>query len=94
LTRHLQQQTPRNDEITNTAANLSWVPAPIGSGPYLPIWQISPVVPMKPLLNLNALVNAVNTLAYREVLRTGQAVVDAATNLKGEIWVRLGYSGK
>jgi class 3 adenylate cyclase len=85
VNRQLQQtSTPNiNDEISNIAANLSMVPAPVGSGPYLPIWQMSPVLPFKTLLNLNMLMHPINFGSYNEVLRTGKAAVGAVTNLKG-----------
>jgi hypothetical protein len=83
-TRQLQQTSPLiiNDEISNIAANLSMEPAPVGSGPYLPFWQMSPVLPFKTLLNLNVLMHPINTGSYEEVLRTGKAAVGVVTYLK------------
>jgi hypothetical protein len=58
-------------------------PAPVGSGPYLPFWQMSPVLPFKTLLNLNVLMHPINTGSYDDVLRTGKAAVGVVTYLKG-----------
>lgn len=58
--------------------------APKGAGPYLPLWQLSPVVPSGALVNFNALSHPIAQKSCRETLRTGQAVIDFAENLNKE----------
>jgi hypothetical protein len=79
VTRQLQLLPALNDEIGTLDANLSYVPSPEGTGPYLPIWQMSPFLPMKSLLTFDILWNPINSGVYREVLRTGNVVVDSST---------------
>jgi class 3 adenylate cyclase len=78
------------DVIMNLAPDGTTFVAPEGSGPYLPVWQISPVVPMKSLLNFNVLSHPAGAGSYSEVINTGTAVIDISSNLEGE---NLGNTG-
>jgi class 3 adenylate cyclase len=61
------------------------VPRPPGSGPYLPLWQLSPTPPDKILLNYDALSKPSEREAYMTVITSGQAVIDTATNVNREV---------
>lgn len=78
------------DTIENLTPNGTNIVAPPESGPYLPVWQHSPVTPTKALLNFNALTHPASAGGYREAMTTGQAVIEAAINLAGE---HLGRTG-
>jgi len=52
-----------------------------GTGPYLPIWQMSPVLPLINLLNLNTLDPIFFNGPYSQVLKTGQASLGLMTHL-------------
>jgi class 3 adenylate cyclase len=84
------QESDLRDVIVNLASDGTQNVAPEGSGPYLPVWQISPVVPMKSLLNFNVLSHPAGAGSYAEVINTGQAVIDISANLEGE---NLGNTG-
>jgi Adenylate and Guanylate cyclase catalytic domain len=94
-TRQLLQQQPAVIEfdmlglpISNSIFNLQedgfTLPAPANSGPYLPVWQVSPVVPMQSLLNFNALSHPAGKGAYTELIRSEQPVLGMADNLNQE----------
>jgi class 3 adenylate cyclase len=55
---------------------------PEGSGPYLPLWQMTPVVPIKNVLNFDLLTHAAAKDGLNAALNSGQAVIDFASNLK------------
>jgi hypothetical protein len=55
-----------------------------GSGPYLFVWQMSPTVPVKSVLNFNVMTHPAAIGSYMDVLNTGQAVKDSAANLNHE----------
>lgn len=78
------------DEIANLGPDGSLSVAPDGSGPYLPVWQMSPVTPSKNILNFNTLSHPAASGAYTETIKSGQAVIEAAANLAGE---HLGGTG-
>jgi class 3 adenylate cyclase len=84
------QESDLRDVIMNLEPDGTTSVAPEGSGPYLPVWQISPVVPMKSLLNFNVLSHPAGAGSYSEVINTGQAVIDISANLEGE---NLGNTG-
>jgi Adenylate and Guanylate cyclase catalytic domain len=91
--RTLQSSTTERlrDTIENLTPNGTSVVAPYGSGPYLPMWQSSPVIPQnKALLNFNALSHPAAAGGYREAIQSGQAVIEAASNLAGENFGRTG----
>lgn len=54
---------------------------PAGSGPFLAYWQASPVMPVKSLLNFDALVHPLIQGNLRKVMETKQAVMAMASNL-------------
>jgi hypothetical protein len=72
------------DEIEDLTLQGARIVAPEGSGPYLPLWQMSPAVPMKSILNFNVLSHPAGAGSYTEVLNSGEAVMDAAANLNQE----------
>jgi class 3 adenylate cyclase len=74
-----------SDSIFAFDDNGSLIPRPRGSGPYLPLWQLSPIPPDKILLNLDALSKATTREAYMTVITSGQAVIDTATNIDREV---------
>ena len=80
------QTTEFRDQIYNfnlTAGKAE--PAPPGVGPYLPIWQQSPVVTTwKASYNFNSLTLPANSIAYKGVIESGMAVIDNAANLRNE----------
>lgn len=83
--RRLQEAPLLNDKIVSTIGNVSTqFPEPEGSGPYLPMWQFSPVIPTPSILNLNMLSNVASSGAYTETMNSGQAVIGLAANLHGE----------
>jgi hypothetical protein len=102
--RHLQQEEEAVEldmlgrEIHNSIVNMqpdgSTLSAPPGSGPYLPVWQVSPLVPMKSVLNFNVLSHPFNKGSGEEVIRSGQAVVDLADNLNKENFGATGMYAK
>jgi hypothetical protein len=57
---------------------------PEGSGPFLPIWQMSPVLPLEYLLNLDLLTFPLVSKGYQSAIDSGEAVIDAATSLKDD----------
>jgi hypothetical protein len=73
-----------DNSILNLKLNGSTLSAPPGSGPYLPVWQVSPIVPMKSVLNFNVLSHQSGKGAFEEVICSGQAVVNFADNLNKE----------
>jgi class 3 adenylate cyclase len=87
--RNLVEQQGYQDKIGNLAMDGLVHPAPEGTGPYLPIWQLSPATLIPVLLNFNLLSHPAAP-AYIETLKSGQAVVLSAENLLGE---NLGGSG-
>jgi len=85
------QQVELRDQIENLdPTDGSNFVAPPGSGPYLPVWQISPVVPIKSLLNFNVLTHPAAGEAYRMVIDSGKAILNEASNLNQE---NLGDTG-
>lgn len=56
-------------------------PRPIGSGPFLPLWQLSPVVPMMPFLNYDLLTNPAVKDTFQAVIDSQQVVIGKAHNL-------------
>lgn len=88
--RRLQNFTKFNDELVVGSANGTLSVAPNASGPYLPLWQISPVTPTPSIININVLWNPIVRGVYLETMKTGQAVIEAASNLNGE---NLGNAG-
>jgi hypothetical protein len=48
---------------------------PEGSGPFLPCWQLSPIIPLPALLNFNFLAYSDNAPLLNEVLETGKAAL-------------------
>jgi class 3 adenylate cyclase len=76
--RNLQDVPPFMDEIYNILPNTSY--APEGSGPYLPIWQISPSVPFPGVLNFNILSHPASLL-YRQTMYDKKAVILAASSI-------------
>ena len=85
------QQVELRDEIENlNLTDGSNFVAPPGSGPYLPVWQISPVVPIKSLLNFNILTHPAAGESYRNVIDSGKAILNEAQNLNQE---NLGDTG-
>ena len=87
--RDLQADNLR-ERIENLNADGSTSESPEGSGPYLPVWQLSPTVPMKSTLNFNVLSHPAGAGAYYDVLQNHKAVMDVASNLDGE---HLGQTG-
>jgi Adenylate and Guanylate cyclase catalytic domain len=98
--RHLQQAAqpvefdmfgvPLSNSITNMQPDGSMMPAPQDSGPYLPVWQTSPLVPLKSVLNFNALSHPAGKGAYEELIRSQQAVLGMAENLNQEHFGQTG----
>ena len=64
--------------ISHKASTVFQLP---GSGPYLPVWQFTPVTPTKGLINFNVLSHPAAAGAYKAVIDTGKAVIDFAGNL-------------
>lgn len=60
---------------------LGGVPRPNGSGPWLVYWQVSPVMPVKSLLNFDLLAHPLAEDVLRRMLATGEAVLGKAANL-------------
>jgi class 3 adenylate cyclase len=77
-------------EIGFSLPNGTYVAMPENTGPYFPLWQFSPVIPIKQLINVNIILNPAVTGAYSETLRTGQAVIESASNLNGENYGDVG----
>jgi class 3 adenylate cyclase len=75
---------PISKSIFNLQDDGFTTPAPENSGPYLPVWQVSPVVPMQSLLNFNALSHPAGKGAYEELIRSEQPVLGMADNLNQE----------
>jgi class 3 adenylate cyclase len=71
-------------EIGFSLPNGTYVAMPENTGPYFPLWQFSPVIPIKQLINVNIILNPAVTGAYSETIRTGKAVIESAANLNGE----------
>jgi hypothetical protein len=98
--RHLQQAAqpveldmfglPLSNLITNMQPDGSMMAAPQDSGPYLPVWQTSPLVPLKSVLNFNALSHPAGKGAYEELIRSKQAVLGMADNLNQEHFGQTG----
>ena len=53
------------------------------SGPFLPLWQLSPILPIPAILNLDLMTTGPLSAraAYQQVLGTGRAVMGAAANV-------------
>jgi class 3 adenylate cyclase len=81
--RNLQVIQGFQDEIGNLGPDGLVHPALPGTGPYLPIWQLSPFTPIPVLFNFNVLSHPASP-AYKETITTGQAVICPAANLKAE----------
>ena len=77
IPRMLQDVPPFIDKIYNIIPNISF--APEGSGPYLPLWQISPATPFPSVLNFNILSHPVSLL-YRQTMYDSKAVILAASS--------------
>jgi hypothetical protein len=75
---------PIPNQIVNLQPDGSLFPSPQGSGPYLPIWQMSPAVPLQSILSFNTLSHPLAMGAFAEVIRTELAVLDIADNLNQE----------
>jgi class 3 adenylate cyclase len=58
--------------------------APPGTGPYTPVWQISPVFPTRTLINSNSITHPLFRGAYTATIESGQAVIGEAANLEGD----------
>jgi class 3 adenylate cyclase len=87
--RGLQNVQDFQDEIGNLGMDGLVHPAPEGTGPYLPIWQLGPATPLPVLLNFNVLSHPAGP-AYVATLNSGEAVIHSASNLFGE---NMGDSG-
>ena len=79
--RVLQSVPPFMDKIYNILPNTT--DSPEGSGPFLPVWQISPAVPFPGVLNFNILSHPASLL-YRQTMYDDKAVILAASSLLGE----------
>jgi class 3 adenylate cyclase len=73
-----------HDSIMTHADNGSLVVAPPGTGPYTPVWQISPVFPTRTLINSNSITHPLFRGAYTATMESGQAVIGEAANLEGD----------
>jgi class 3 adenylate cyclase len=56
---------------------------PEGTGPYLPLWQITPTLPFVSLLNTDMLDYSNAAESFREVLRSEEAVLGISTSDEG-----------
>jgi class 3 adenylate cyclase len=81
--RNLQVVQGFQDEIGNLGMDGLVHPALPGTGPYLPIWQLSPFTPIPVLMNFNILSHPAS-LAYKETINSGQALICPAANLNAE----------
>ena len=66
--------------IDYEAGTLTNDPAVQGDGPFLPLWQTTPAGTTPKILNFNAMSHPSAQQGYREVLRSGKAVLDIADN--------------
>ena len=55
---------------------------PEGSGPFLPIWQMSPALPVQQLLNLDLLTFPLVSKGYQQTIDSREAVIETANNLR------------
>lgn len=56
-------------------------PSPAGSGPYFVYWQMTPIMPAKPILNYNVLSHPLGKAPLLKMVESGKAVLDRASNL-------------
>jgi class 3 adenylate cyclase len=70
-----------SDEIVELDSDGFIAVAKPGSGPYLPVWQLSPVPPDKSLLNFNTLTHPSFAGSNLKAITTGRAAIDVATNI-------------
>ncbi|CAB9509771.1 Receptor-type guanylate cyclase gcy [Seminavis robusta] len=76
--------------IKDIQADGSTPPAEPGAGPYLPIWQMTPAIPLHSVLLVNLLTHPSGKGAYNATVNTAQAVIEFASNLNEE---HLGQTG-
>jgi class 3 adenylate cyclase len=79
--RRLQALGEFHENIYGVGEDGSAVDKPEGSGPFLPLWQMSPALPLPELLNVNLLDISSSAGSYNEVLRSKEAVLGASNDL-------------
>lgn len=55
---------------------------PEGSGPFLPLWQMTPILPVMDILNFNVLSHPAVQGGFLAALKSALAVIDVSTNLE------------
>jgi class 3 adenylate cyclase len=67
-----------HDTIMSHAEDGSLIVAPPGTGPYTPVWQVSPVFPTRTLVNTNSITHPLFTGSYTSTIESGKGALGEA----------------